>query len=178
MSLIYLDFFAAIIYLISVILTIKQKNSLWPVSIIAIIIYAFIYYQQGYYSNVILNIFYFIQCIIGWIYWKAKKELPVIRGSFIELNIVIFSIIFGSTYLYELLSLSYLDLTTGLLSLYAMYLLIQRKLTNWYCWAMVDCWYIFVFFKLDMTFSFLLYIILLILTRIGYKEWKKGLKLV
>jgi nicotinamide mononucleotide transporter len=182
-----MEILAAVFTLLCVILTIKRNILSWPVSIIGIIFYIFVFLEQKLYSDFIIQFIFLFQSISGWIFWKNNLEEESELVTKVEtlsdfyllywFVIGIFSWIFLAISMkkYTDASLPWVDSFVAIWSLIANWLLAKRKIESWIIWIIVDVIYIFLFLYKGLYASTILYSILLILAYQGLKNWKKHL---
>ena len=138
---------AVIFSLLSVVLTTKKNQLCWPVGIIGVIFYGYIFYQNKDWSNFILQ---FVFIVVFFCLFFLNK---VFSGSFTEL-----------------------DALTSTLSIFGMFLLSKSKIEAWAFWILADVIYIYFFFLNQLYLSSALYFLFLILATYGYFNWKKQIK--
>jgi nicotinamide mononucleotide transporter len=173
-----MEYIAVIFSLISVWLTVKKNILSWPVGIIGVIAYSYIFYQQSEWSNFSLQFFFIIQSIFGWINWNKSTTKEVssleayerfsisIATIVIFLCLSIFNTIFSG-------NLTILDAITSSLSIFGFFLLSKSKIEAWLFWVIADVVYILFFFLQQLYLSSALYFLFLILSTYGYFNWKK-----
>lgn len=189
----YLEFFGTILYLLSVWL-IAQKNILtWPFGLISVILYGILFYQIQLYSDTIEQIYYFVACIYGWIYWN--KNVSEKNGSndfrysslkhllFWGLITTILSILLAifmkdihrliPTIFPAPASFPFLDALTTIMSFVAMFLMAQKRIESWVYWIVVDIIGIILYFVKDVKFISFLYVVLLVIAIRGFFKWHK-----
>lgn len=183
-----IEFIAAFFTLLCVILTTQRNIFSWVIGIIAICLYAILFYNEKLYADFSLQIIFGIQSIMGYIQWNKNKENynPYItkveklninqRLRWIFPIIILYIIIAYLFDNYTDASLPYIDSLVAVLSLVANYFLIKRKIENWYIWIFVDIIYVGLFLYKGLILSSILYFILFILAIKGYKQWYKNLK--
>jgi nicotinamide mononucleotide transporter len=192
----YVEFFGTIFTAWSVYLAAKNKVSNWPVGIVGIILYTFLFYQIHLYSDLLEQIYYFITGFWGWWLWTHPKknisqnqnELQVSytgkKGNLTAIiSVVILS--FGLGYLMTKIhlllptffpvaaSFAYLDAFTTILSFVATIYLAKRKIENWYLWILVDFIGVWLYYQKGVVFISLLYFAFLINAFVGYFGWVK-----
>lgn len=192
----YLEFFGTIFTAWSVYLAAKNKIATWPISIIGIILYGFLFYQIQLYSDLFEQVYYFITAFWGWYLWKHSyqqrgKERPI-STSTIKQNIAgLATTLLLSFGLYAFMSqihlifpgifpvpasFPFLDAFTTALSFVATIYLAKRKIENWYYWIIVDIIGIWLYFQKDVYFLSLLYFAFLLNAFYGYQKWHKQIK--
>lgn len=194
----YLEFFGTIFTGWSVYLAAKNKVITWPVGLIGIILYGFLFYQIHLYSDLLEQVYYFLTTFWGWYLWLRPKsqtdkdldnqELRVSTLSQKAYLVYLVSILV-LTYLLGLFmtnihllfpfyfpvaaSFAYLDSFTTILSFVATILLVQRKIENWHLWILVDIIGIWLYYQKGVSFLSLLYLAFLINALYGLGKWKK-----
>lgn len=174
---------------IGVFLTTRQSIWCWPVAIANVVIYSFIFYDAHLYADMGLQIIYIGMSVYGWYYWvkgdkKAEeKQVPVTLTSRNWLLVHGAGILLGTLILGYLLqnytpaSLPYLDSFCTAASLSGQFLQARKKLENWLLWIGVDAVYVGLYLLKDLYLTAALYTLFIVLAWIGYRSWKKSLKL-
>ena len=169
---------AVLFSLLSVILTTRKNALCWPVGIVGVIAYGYIFYQNRDWSNFLLQFFFILQSILGWLNWN-KSEINVVssletheRFRFIIGSFVVFFCLFIVNKVFSG-SFTELDALTATLSIFGMFLLSKSKIEAWFFWILADMIYIYFFFLNQLYLSSALYFLFLILTTYGYFNWKK-----
>lgn len=180
-----IELFAAIFTLWCVYLTYKRKILSWPIGIIAIFLYTYVFYSVKLYADLGLQVIFLIQSVYGWYNWNKYKDTEekviISRISTYEITaILIFFALFSNLLFYILTaytdaSLPYFDSRLTTISIIANWLLSRRKIENWFIWVLADFIYVFLFIYKHLYYSSILYFILLILAIIGYLNWNKSL---
>lgn len=191
----YIEFFGTLANLWSVWLVAKKNILTWPVGIVGVLLFLWLFYQINLYSDLIEQGYFLVTSIWGWWVWqhaKTKRNDEAIyvehSSNFEHLTTIIVTAL-GTLGLWQLsLNLprllprlfteppSYvvLDALTTAMSFVATYLMIKRKLSCWYYWIIVDVVGIGLYFAKDVRFLSLLYLIFLILAIKGLLIWKKS----
>lgn len=166
---------------------IKQKVIFWPVSLINVLLYIFVYFHSRLYAEVSLQLYYFVVSIYGWYYWakggnsSEKKTVPVSRCSkklLMYLGIVFLLCFAGMAYLLKQFTdtdVPYIDAFITSLSFIATWLLAKKKIENWIVWIVVDSVSVGVYLYKELYATIVLFAVLSILAFVGYFQWKKDL---
>ena len=160
----------------------QQKLIAWPLGLIMVSLYAYIFYQTNLLSDFILHLVYIVLNIYGWWYWiygNAHQKLLAIteltlgqRWSF-TLLIVLGSAIWGYFMSkHTQADFAYADAFTTVASLVAQYLLAKKKLENWIIWVMVNVVAMQIYLLKGLFPTSGLYLIFLVLAVYGFREWK------
>lgn len=193
----YVEFFGTIFTGLSVYLAAKNRIVTWPVGILGVILYGFLFYQIQLYSDLIEQFYYFVTGFWGWWLWahpgkegKAFRtnQRKITRTSkkeniFYIILILIASVGLGlfisriNVILPEFFQLQasypYIDAGTTIMSFVANYLLMKRKIESWYLWIIVDIFGVWLYLVKGTVFLSLLYLAFLINAFYGYFGWKK-----
>jgi nicotinamide mononucleotide transporter len=189
----YIEFAGTVLYLSSVWLIVKRNVFTWPVGIVSVVLYMFLFYQIRLYSDALEQIYYLGASLYGWWYWSGSQRKHVVSdvvyssGKAIVTWLVITLIlaaavgaIMSRVHVWapgafpEAASFPYLDALTTVMSLIAMWLMARKRIESWLYWIVVDVIGIGLYFAKDVKFISLLYVILLALAVRGLFEWRKA----
>lgn len=172
--------------LISVFLARKNNIHTWWTGILGCVLFGLLFYESKLYADSILQIFFIITSIAGWINWKkgdlATDELPITRVNPKKLFITIFiSAILTTTHGYLLhrytdASYPFVDSAILMLSITAQFLLMERKLENWYFWILVNLIAVPLYYLKDLKLTSAIYLLFLFNAIWALISWKKILK--
>jgi len=163
-------------------LTIKENILCFPVGIINVGIYSFIFFYSELYSNAVLQLVYIAVLIYGWIHWgsnTAADEFQVTTTTKIEAAVFLIIVIVTSVLFGYLLKeptnspLPYWDAATTSVSLVAQWMIARKKIENWLLWIAVDSIYVWMYIHQSLYLTAVLYFVFLILAIKGYFEWRK-----
>jgi len=154
----------------------------WPIAIISVGIYIFIFFDSHLYADMGLQVYFMGMNIYGWYYWSQKPasedKTPVMRITQQEvmyslIAVVVFTIFLGSVLKYTPASYPYIDSFCAACSLVAQVFLARKVLENWLIWIFVDIIYegVYIFKNLDLTA--IMYAVYVGLALWGYMDWKK-----
>ena len=186
----YIELIGTITGLISVLLAAKPHVLTWPIGLVNVIAFFAIFYQIALYSDMLLQVYFFIVCIYGWLNWKNRNEEESFsdtlnnkqRAIYTGINIAgIIALGILMTKIHILLpnlfsqeaSYPFMDAFTTVLSITATILLAKRKLESWVLWIFVDGVCIGMYFKKGIPFIALEYLIFLLIATFGFFKWKK-----
>jgi nicotinamide mononucleotide transporter len=164
------------------------RESLWnfPVALVSCALYIVVYYRAGLYSDSLLQIMFIGLSVYGWYEWlyggRSKTELPVSRTRRWEWAacaafVAAFTLGFG----YYLstrtdAALPHWDSFTTAGSLAAQFLLMRKRLENWWLWIVVDLIYVPILWYKQLYPTSVLYALYLGLAVYGYWEWRKSMR--
>ncbi|RDV15148.1 nicotinamide riboside transporter PnuC [Pontibacter diazotrophicus] len=163
----------------------KQNIWTWPIGLISVGMYVFVFYDARLYADMGLNAFYFVTSLYGWYMWlyggKNDSERKVERVSKKEMTVLLaLGLVFTLSLGYFLdnytdADLSYTDSATTAVSLIGYWMMAKKQLENWIVWLVVDVVYVGVYTYKDLYLTSFLYFVFLLLSIKGYIDWKKDL---
>jgi nicotinamide mononucleotide transporter len=157
----------------------------WPIAIISVGIYIFIFFDARLFADMGLQVYFLITNIYGWYYWSNKpaneSKIPVAlitrRELFISaVAVVVFTIILGSILKYTPASYPYIDSFCAACSLVAQVFLARKVLENWLIWIFVDIIYVGVYIFKGLNLTAIMYGIYVAIALLGYIDWRKEYK--
>ncbi len=173
---------------ISVILA--KKNNIWvyPIGLVSTTIYTYLLLKYTLLGDMLINVYYTIMSIYGWILWTRKKEnheeYPISYTTKQEKKKVF--VIFILTMIFVVLVYlffnkfdswtSYVDTFTTGIFFVGMWLMAKRKIENWILWIIGDFISIPLYFYKGLWFTTFQFIIFTFIAYLGYREWKTYLQ--
>lgn len=198
-----LEIIASIFGLISVYLSKRGNLLVFPIGLISTAIYVYLLWQWQLFGDMLINLYYSIMAIVGWIHWSHHthnhqvviqttstqqwRHLIVITSlSFIFVTIIYyFKPVINNHFSFANISLgfhhfSWMDytdiLTTGLF-LMAMLLMAQRKIEHWLVWIIADAISIPLYFYKGMIFTSVQYVLFTMMAILGFISWQRQLRI-
>lgn len=180
-----LEWFGTITGFLCVYLAAKQHILNWPVAILSIFAYIWLFYDYKLYGDSFLQLYFLFTSIYGWYYWnKRKKEekQPITSLTKIQLIGVLIVCIILSALAGLILDqftnsdVPYIDGTCTAISFVAQFLMTRKILQNWILWIIVDLCFIPLYIYKDLALTAVLYTLYLVLATIGYLDWKRTWK--
>jgi nicotinamide mononucleotide transporter len=196
----YLEFFGTLAGAIAVWLSAKANIWSWPIGIVNVILFFFLFYQVQLYPDMFLQLFFFVTNLIGWWRWAnpkpgeedRKKELKVSymdrrQFGFIVLIGVLGTFVFGTfaKNLHEFFptifslpsAFPYADSFVTVMSIVTTFLMIQKKVECWIIWIIVDVIATYLYFAKGIKFVGIEYLIFCFLALFGLLNWMREYKL-
>ncbi|PZU85580.1 MAG: nicotinamide riboside transporter PnuC [Chryseobacterium sp.] len=200
--LIVLEIIAVLFGLLSVYFSIKKNIWVYPTGIISTILFIYIMYVFGLMGDMLINVYYTVMSIYGWILWSKHSddhihvEVKKADAKDWQIGTILFvgSLLFvGTVYyykpfidnhfsmenvrlgLYHLDWANYTDIVTTSLFLAGMYFMAKRLLENWIFWIVADIICVPMMFHKGLALTGLQYFVFTAMAIIGYIEWKKNL---
>jgi nicotinamide mononucleotide transporter len=192
----YLEFYATITGLVAVILSVLENVWSWMLGLINVVLAFVMFYQIQLYPDMFLQVFFFITNIIGFLYWKFPKELHAnlknelkisklsLRQFFIYLAGGLVCTYLLGTFAKNLSELipqlfskpsafPYLDSFTTVMSIFATFLLIRKKVEAWWMWLAIDIISTYMYFVKEVKLYSLLYAVFCVIALLGAINWTK-----
>lgn len=196
-----LEIIAVTLGIASVYFSMKRNIWVYPAGIISTAIYIYLLFNWGLYGDMLINVYYTIMSIYGWILWRQSLEADHIHVPVLPMNkkeygigtiLFVFSILLVLAIYYfrpviqngfdlnfiedtgfYYTKFDYVDtLLTGIF-LVGMWLMARRKIENWIFWIIGDLIAIGLFLEKGYAITAFQYLIFTILAIIAYFEWKK-----
>jgi len=184
-SFIYLELFAVIMNITSVVYAKRNNILVYPTGLIGTGIFVYILLNFSLLGDTIINAYFFSMSIYGWYFWSRKKdEVFINQVSAINRNEVKYLFILGISslifiyFVYEYFDkwnnwTAYVDNITTAIFFVAMWLMARKKVESWIFWIIGDIITVPLYFYKGLTISSIQYIIFLILAVLGYISWKQ-----
>ena len=184
-SFIFLELFAVIMNITSVVYAKRNNILVYPTGLIGTGIFVYILLNFSLLGDTIINAYFFSMSIYGWYFWSRKKdEVFINQVSTIKRNEVNYLFILGISslifiyFVYEYFDkwndwTAYVDNLTTAIFFVAMWLMAKRKVESWIFWIIGDIITVPLYFYKGLTISSIQYIIFLILAVLGYISWKQ-----
>jgi len=170
---------------VSVLLSVKENIWSWPTALINVALYTLLFYQTGLYSDMGLQVVYFVLSIYGWYEWlyggKGRTELQVSRTprrvwlALSAIGVAFWAVDGFATSHLPSVSLPYVDAATATVSLCAQYMMTRKYLENWTLWIIIDVVYVAMFIYKGLYLTAGNYAIYFVLAVMGHVAWKKSL---
>lgn len=176
----WLAFSTSIIY---VILAAKQLIICWLFGFIGCALYVYVCFTGNLYIESVLQSFYVVMAVVGWLTWKNSGTDDRITKWSINthlLNIVISGIIavivgfFFETYTNQVSP--YVDAFTTCYSLSATFMVTKKILGNWIYWIVIDLASIYLYAQQGYNLAAVQYLIFTILAVVGFIAWNTQYK--
>jgi nicotinamide mononucleotide transporter len=132
---------------VSIVLAGRNNVHSWWLGIVGCLLFALLFYDVRLYADVLLQVFFIVTCIIGWVRWlrgASGKPLPITSAGWTTLRWavpagVVAALAYGA--LLRAFTSAYapfIDSAVLVFSVIAQFLLMGRKLENWVFWLIVN----------------------------------------
>ncbi|CAH0997375.1 Nicotinamide riboside transporter PnuC [Emticicia aquatica] len=192
----YVEFYATFTGLVAVILSVRENVWSWVLGLVNVALAFVMFYQIQLYPDMFLQIFFFITNIIGFWQWKFPKEQeanihnelkisqlsPRQFGVYSLVGLVCTALLgtFAknlSELIPELFSkpsaFPYMDSFTTIMSIFATFLLIRKKVEAWWMWLAIDIISTYMYFVKEVKLYSLLYAVFCVIALLGAINWTK-----
>ena len=162
------------------------KNNIfnWPIALISVLIYIFIFYESKLYADMGLQFYFLAMCAYGWYFWTKNKnnkeaETPVAMITKKEIVLSIAGVIVFTAILGFILrentdaAFPFIDSFCTACSLIAQLFLARKVLHNWLIWIFVDVIYVGVYISKGLYATAIMYALYVYIAWVGYRDWKK-----
>jgi nicotinamide mononucleotide transporter len=163
----------------------KQSLYCWPVSLINLGIYFYIFLTHGLYADSGLQVFYLGLTLYGWWYWKRPSDALGVRVSVSVLNLKqrvgVLLLCAGITLMIAMVlqaatdsTVPWLDAHTTAVSLVAQALTARKVLESWLLWIWANIFYCGLYVYKDLLPTAGLYAFFIVLAIYGWNEWQRS----
>lgn len=160
---------------------------MWVVGLVSSLVYVLVFFQNKFYADALLNLYYVVISLYGFWMWKLGKSLSKedeTHHSYttltwkltVKLSIVtvaIFSLIYFVLIKYTDSPVPIGDSVVTTLSFVATWMLTRKMIEQWFIWMFVNSLSVYLFMYKDLKPTALLYLCYGILSVVGYLKWKK-----
>lgn len=194
---ILMESIAAILGILSVYFATKKNILVYPVGIISTFIYTILLFQWQLFGDMLINLYYTLMSIYGWILWQKnnstthhtlqsidQKTILILISLFNTSALLVLGIYIGHyaletstrgiALLQKLTWINYVDSITTSTFLIAMYLMARKSILNWHFWILGNTIAIPMFLEKGYAITAFQYLIFLILAIRGLIEWKRN----
>ena len=161
----------------------KINVMVFPIGIISVLLYVFIFIKNGLFANAVINFLYFAISVFGWWNWikdngQQSNSLSVTflnsKQRLVTLTIVLVLLFVSKIFSSD--TTTFLDYITGVLGLGGMLLTALKKVENWILYLLCDIILIPLCIYNGLYLTVLQYIIYAIIAVMGYISWSKEAK--
>lgn len=178
-----IEWLAVISSITYVILAAKQLIICWLFAFIGSALFVYLCYVGDLYIESILQLFYVIMAVVGWISWKKSTSHLFITKWKLKshlLNIILSgSVALMLGYLFEIYTNQanpYIDAFTTCYSLSATFMVTKKILGNWIYWIIIDIASIYLYAQQGYNLAAVQYGIFTILALFGFIAWNTQFK--
>lgn len=181
------EIIGTILGVIGVALMIRQHVATWPVGLVQVAVYGWVFYEAKLYSDAILQVFFFVIQAYGWWHWwngTGAEHAPVrvTRLSAVAIARWLAVGAVAAAAWGEVMrrttdaALPHWDAFILVFSLIAQWLQARKHLENWAGWMLVNVVAMGVYWAKDLRLTAALYAVFLGLAVAGHVQWRRSWK--
>ncbi len=177
---------AALFGVASVYLSARQNVWNWPLGIINVTLYIFVFYEAKLYADMGLQAVYIVLAAYGWWHWlhggANRGTLRVSRVPRRDVMLLALAFVAGAAALSTLLaratdaSLPLADSALTAASLVAQYMMTRKYVECWLVWIVADTAYVAMFIYKSLWPTAGLYLLFTILAVVGWRQWRASFR--
>lgn len=193
---------ATVLGVLSVYFSIKKNIWVYPTGIVSTGIYVYLLFVAGLYGDFLVNIYYTVMSVYGWLLWQKNTEdhlhVQVERAK--KRDWITAAVLFSASiflvlaiYYYKPLLEAYfsgknsaanfthldfanwLDIFTTAVFLVGMWLMAKRRVENWIFWIIGDFISIPMYIYKGLGITSVQYLVFTIFAIIGLRAWQKSI---
>lgn len=183
-----IELFAAALGVIAVWLTVKQNPWCWPIGLVMVVLYSWIFYEVKLYSDMLLQLIYAVLQLYGWWQWtrpdrvadarqvSSLRTASLLKGLAVGL---VASLLLGAAMAHWTdAAQPWLDAALTGFSLVAQLWMAQKRLQCWVLWVVVDVIFVGLFLYKGLYLTAGLYALFTLIAVRGWLEWRRDPALV
>jgi len=177
-----LELFAAALGVIAVWLTVKQNPWCWPIGLVMVLLYSWIFFEVKLYSDMLLQVVYAALQLYGWWQWTRGgdtthgREVSRLDARTLVLSLAIGAV--GSLLLGAAMAnwtdaaQPWLDAALTGFSLVAQVWMAQKRVQCWPLWIALDVIFVGLFVYKGLYLTATLYGLFAVIAAQGWREWR------
>ena len=196
----YLEFFGVVSGSLATYLVARNNVWTWPIAVVSVILFFFLFYQIQLYPDMLLQVFFLITYLRGWWRWThpglgekithrgSQQSLRITRMPIRQLAIwlltgVVATLLLGTfaSNLHNLFpvvfsqpsAFPYLDSFTTVMSIVGTFLMIDKRVECWYVWLVVDAISTYMYFVKDVKLLSAEYFVFCFIAAFGAWNWTR-----
>jgi nicotinamide mononucleotide transporter len=179
-----IELLAAALALIYVPLAIGQRLSCWYAAFLSSVLYVWVFFTARLYMESMLNAFFALMAVYGFLQWKQGKEgaalivsrWPLMRQALAFSGIVVLAAV-NAFFLKRFTQAAspFIDSMVTWSSVFATFLVARKVYENWHWWVVIDGVSLCLYFTRHLYLTMLLYGLYVILSVIGMRQWRRSL---
>lgn len=180
-----LEWFAALLGLIAVWLTVREKVAAWPIGAVMVALYIYIFAAAKLYADAGLQCIYLVLQFYGWYQWlRGGTQHTALRVSRSSPAVIAVCVALGAAGTMALgwtlarhtdQALPYWDSGIASFSLVAQWMLAKKRIENWVFWFVIDIVAVGVYATRGLVATTMLYAVYVGLAVSGYRTWHRSL---
>lgn len=180
-----LEVLANLFTVLSVVLTVHLKKSLYPVGIVATVLFFFVFRDARLYASAGLQVWFTLIQLYGWWFWlrgDRGREPPIGDWSWRVIGLLalaaatLTAVLSFALYRFTDAQTPVGDTAILSLSVLAQFLLDRKQMKNWIVWGVVDALSIAVYANQKLWLTAIVYAVLLANVVYGWLTWRNALR--
>ena len=169
----------------SILLAGRNRVHTWWTGIVGGVLFAWVFWQAKLYADVTLQGFFIVTSVVGWVNWRtgrgadACEELPVRHTApawVVALGLAGAVVAGGYGWLLHRFTDAYapfVDSVVLAFSVLGQFLLMGRRLENWWCWLLVNTLSIPLYVSRDLHLTAVLYAGFWVNAIVSLRHWRR-----
>lgn len=175
--------------LLYLVFSIRRSAWLWVMGFCSSLAYLWVFYKAGLYGQSVLQIYYLIISVYGWISWTRGSQTPSDNGKVtvetltpVQMGLALIAVLAVFVLAFVVLNGLSESLNPAADAFMmagctiATWLLARRFIENWLIFIITDLFSIFFYGYVDMYPTALLFTVYTIMAVIGYLNWRRTLR--
>lgn len=179
----WMQLLGALLSVAAVWLTAIRHASCWPIGIVSVVVYAWVFLEARLYSDALLQIIFGVMIVYGWVNWtrhpaadgrvRIARLAPARAALHVALGIVGAVTLGALMQRYTNAALPWLDATLTSFSLVGQWWEDRRHIAAWWLWIVVDIIYVGEYTYKHLLITSVLYAVFVVLAIIGLRHWQR-----
>ena len=179
------ELFAAALGVIAVWLTVKQNPWCWPIGLVMVVIYIWIFFDVKLYSDMLLQVIYAGLQVYGWLQWtrygdsRPGRAVTALQSGSVLAGLAIGAVVslaLGAAMAHFTdAAQPWLDAALTGFSLVAQVWMAQKRVQCWPLWIVLDVIFVGLFIYKGLFLTAGLYALFTLLAIQGWREWRNDL---
>jgi nicotinamide mononucleotide transporter len=178
-----LEWLAVVLGLLNVALVVARSVWNYPFGLAMVCLYALIFYETKLYSDMVLQVFFFVVQIYGWVAWRAASaaaQVPVrwmtmqSRAAWGAAIVAAWLVWSAGMARFTDAAAPWVDGGIAMMSVAAQILMARRMVENWWLWIGVDLLAIPLFASRGLALTAGLYALFLLMSLVGLIQWRRA----
>lgn len=179
-----LEWVASFVILVNVYLATRQNMWSWPIGVVGVSLYLYVFAHAKLYSDAGLQVFFLVMQFYGWYHWarggvEHSRSLSAVtrlsrRGWLLTIaGAAAWTAVVGTImHRYTDAATPYPDTFASILSVIAQFLMTRKILDNWTLWIVADIVSVAIYTYKALYPTAVVYAIFLAVCVKGYRDWK------
>lgn len=179
-----LDSLGALSSLAATYFFVRVSSKAWLISLLAIAINGFLYWQKGIYADTGLQGLYFIMTCYGWLRWEGNTKCLIIRSLSYRQWFILGGILLALFAVIDTLLIKFtpstipsLDALTSTLSIVAEALMCYKIIATWLLWLVTDLLYAYLYAQKALPVHVAVMLIYTTMAMAGFYSWRRKAKI-